>query len=116
MARTNLKAVHAYEDRFLRKDARRLLQLMLDRYPEPAAYFGIQTALKELITSEGIPAPAPDANTDKSTPIPPPANMAPAAPTAPSVPFRPAVSSDSLPPSPSLVPGAASLPLEESGR
>lgn len=53
--RNDIKAVQAYQNRFREKDARRLLQMMLNRYPNQAVYYGLQTTLRQLDANGVIP-------------------------------------------------------------
>ena len=93
--RTDLKAVHAYEDRFREKDARRLLQLMLNRYTNQAVYYGFQDALRQLDGNGGIPSGTPSLAPNSLAPV----SNVPAIPPAVSGPASPALNSQ-----PSLAP------------
>jgi len=63
--RTDLKAASAYEDRFRLRDAKRLLSMMLSRYPNESAYYGLPLILHQVEATGGIPAPGlnPPSNT-----------------------------------------------------
>ncbi len=98
--RTNLKAAKAYMDRFRPKDARRVLLLQLNRYPNESIYYGLMDYYKQVQNSDGIP-PASPAATTKGSAAP---ALAPAA-VAPSI-AEPATGSSLA--SPSLSSGSAS--------
>lgn len=56
--RTNLKAAKAYQNRFRLKDAKRVLLLQLNRYPNESVYYGLMDYYKQVMNSDGIPSAA----------------------------------------------------------
>ena len=98
--RTNLKAAKAYQDRFRLKDAKRVLLLQLNRYPNESVYYGLMDYYKQVVNSDGIPSPA------SSGASPSTGNATPASLAAPAL----APSSVSTP---SLNSPAADAPLKD---